>query len=161
MAVSGLLGRGNLFALEVRAEAPDEVYAGSETLLTLVLRNRRRRLPACLLRCAAAGGTGSCAVLPAGAALRLPLPVTFPSRGMQPLPEVRVSSPFPVNFFVRSIALPQVGEVTVFPAPRPAPRPGGDTGRNTPGEEWRDKGFEGDLTRIGDYRGNEPLKMIH
>ena len=161
MAVSGLLGRGNLYSLELQAETPDEVYAGIETLVTIRLRNRRRRLPACLLHLDLAGGGVGCPVLPARGELRLPLPVTFARRGPQPLGTLRVSSPFPINFFVRSFALPLAGEVTVFPAPRPAPRLAGDAAHPRPGEVWRGKGYEGELTRIGDYRGSEPLKMIH
>lgn len=161
MAVSGVLGRSNLFGLELQAEIADEVYAGIETLVTLRLRNRRRRLPACLLRLELAGGTASCPMLLPHGELRLPLPVTFPHRGVQPLGAIRVNSPFPINFFVRSIALPHAGEVTVFPAPRAVPHPGGGRSRSAPGEAWRGKGYEGELTRIGDYRGSEPLKMIH
>ncbi len=161
MAISGVLGRSNLFGLELRAEPTDEIYAGIETLVTIRLRNRRRWLTACLLRLELAGGAAVCPVLPPRGELRLPLPVTFPRRGLQPLGAIRVSSPFPINFFVRSIALPLAEAVTVFPAPRPVPRPGGGPTRTAPGEAWRGKGYEGELTRIGDYRGSEPLKMIH
>ncbi|AMV71035.1 hypothetical protein DBW_0644 [Desulfuromonas sp. DDH964] len=161
MAVSGLLGRGNLFGLDLDLETADEIYAGIETLVIVRLKNRRRHLPACLLRFEIAGGAAVCPVLLPAGELRLPLPVTFPRRGQQPLKEIRVSSPFPINFFVRSIVLPVVGTATVFPAPRAVPRLQRDGARHAAGEVWQGKGYEGELTRIGDYLGHEPLKMIH
>jgi len=161
MAISGVLGRSNLFGLELRAELSDEIYAGIETLVIIRLRNRRRWLPACLLRLAVAGGAAACPVLLPRGEVHLPLPATFPRRGIQPLGDIRVSSPFPITFFVRSIALPLATAVVVFPTPRPAPRPGGEETRSLPGEAWSGKGYEGELSRIGDYRGSEPMKMIH
>jgi len=130
-------------------------------LVIVRLKNRRRHLPACLLRLEIAGGTAVCPVLLPAGELRLPLPVTFLRRGQQQLNEIRVSSPFPINFFVRSIALPVVGTATVFPAPRAIPQLHRDGARHAVGDMWQGKGYEGELTRIGDYRGNEPLKMIH
>jgi len=161
MAVSGLLGRSNLFGLDLEVIPADEIYAGIETLVMVRLKNRRRHLPACLLRLEIAGGATVCPVLLPAGEQRLPLPVTFPRRGRQPLTEIRVSSPFPINFFVRSILLPVIGSATVFPAPRAVPRLQRDGARQVAGEIWQGKGYEGELTRIADYRGHEPLKMIH
>jgi uncharacterized protein (DUF58 family) len=161
MAVSGLLGRGNLAGLRLSLEPPEEIYDGIETLVTVVLSNRRRRLPACLLRIELGGGAVGCILLPRGASVRLPLAITFHGRGVHRLPAARVVSNFPSSFFIRSLALPLAREVTVFPAPRPVRLSGEDSGRPASGEQPRGRGFEGDLTRIGDYRGGEPLKSIH
>ena len=84
MAISGVLGRSNLFGLELRAEPTDEIYAGIETLVTVRLRNRRRWLTACLLRLDLAGGAAACPVLPPAASCachcRLPFPAAVCSR---------------------------------------------------------------------------------
>jgi uncharacterized protein (DUF58 family) len=53
-------------------------------------------------------------------------------------------------------------DVTVFPAPLPCPDllridPGGGLGLQQNGQ----RGYEGDINRISDYQGGEPLKSIH
>ncbi len=161
MAVSGLLGRNNLAGLHLDLESPDEIYDGIETLVTVVLGNRSGWLPACLLRVELGGRAASSILLPRRQRVRLPLPITFQSRGVHRLPAARVTSNFPINFFVRSLAFSLSREITVFPAPRPLHWPAGDPGRTATGERFAGKGFEGDLTRIGPYRGGEPLKSIH
>jgi uncharacterized protein (DUF58 family) len=83
-------------------------------------------------------------------------------RGHQTLPEVSVRSRFPVNFFIRSQGVTTDQVATVFPAPQPCPDlrqldPGAGQGTR---QSWQ-KGYEGDINRITDYRGGEPLKSIH
>jgi uncharacterized protein (DUF58 family) len=161
MAVSGWLGRNNLARLRLDLEPPEEIYDGVETLLTVRLRNRQRRLPACLLQVRYENGRAHCALLTGGHSVRLTLPATFHGRGVRPLQGLRVSSTFPINFFVRSLTLPANGEILVLPRPRPVALPPDGAGGAVMGEQSDGRGYDGDLARIDDYRGGEPLKLIH
>lgn len=162
MAVSGLLGRWNLARLSLRCVPPDEVYDGVPTLLGIELSNRRRRFPACLLEVSLAGERVLFPLVAPGARQRRPLPATLRGRGWQSLPPLDVRSRFPINFFVRRMTLAIDDPVLVFPAPRPCPEgaqpdPAGARGA----AQSRLRGAEGEISRIGDYRGGEPLKLIH
>ncbi|ABA89294.1 protein of unknown function DUF58 [Syntrophotalea carbinolica DSM 2380] len=161
MAVSGWLGRSNLARLGIGLQLPEEIYDGVETLATLRLQNRQRWLPACLLQLSFADAQTSCPLLMRGGKTRLSLPVVFHGRGVQVVPVVRVYSTFPINFFVRSLDFPMTAEALVFPRPRSLRWPSVATVGGLQGDQTSDRGYEGDLTRIGDYRGGEPLKMIH
>lgn len=161
MAVSGWLGRNNLAQLQLEVQLPEEIYDWVETLVTVRLHNRQRWLPACLLQLEFEDGQAGCPLLARGSWLSLPLAVTFRGRGVRRLQSIRVSSTFPINFFVRSVAVPVVREALVYPCPRPVSLPSASTLCSVQGGQSTDKGYEGDLTRINDYRGGEPLKLIH
>ncbi len=162
MAVSGLLGRWNLARLSLRCVPPAEVYDGVPTLLGIELVNRRRQLPACLLEVALGGESVLFPLVEAGTAQRKALSATLSGRGLQSLPVLDVRSRFPINFFIRRMALAVAEPVLVFPAPRPCsegavPDPAGGRGDT----QSRQRGLEGEISRIGEYRGGEPLRQIH
>ncbi len=161
MAVSGWLGRNNLARLQLAVRLSEEIYDGVETLVSVRLHNRQRWLPACLLQLTFEGSQAGCSLLARGEGVRLSLAVTFRGRGVRSLQAIRVSSSFPINFFVRSLDLPVFEEILVFPRPRPVPLPAAVRQGLFQGDLAADKGYEGDLTRICDYRGGESLKLIH
>lgn len=161
MAVSGWLGRNNLARLQLDVQLPEEIYDGVETLVSVYLHNRQRWLPACLLQLEFEGAQAGCPLLTREERVGLSLAVTFRGRGVQTLQAIRVSSTFPINFFVRSLALPVDREILVFPRPRPVPLPLAVKQCSVQGDLATDKGYEGDLTRIDDYRGGDSLKLIH
>ncbi len=159
--LSGWMGRSNLSGLQVDLRLPEEVYAGGQTRVTVQVRNRRRFLPACLLRVELAQSDVFCPLLRGGEGIRVSLAVTLPARGIHRLPPIRVCSGYPVGFFVRCLNWSVEQKVLVFPRPRPVPlRQTAGSGEDR-GTAFRDKGYEGDLARIADYRGTEPLKFIH
>lgn len=162
MAVSGMIGRYNLAGLSVEISAPAEVFAGIETLASVHLHNRKR-FPAFLVSADIAGQVVLFPLLPGRDSARRTLALTLPQRGRHPLPSLWVRSPFPVNFFVRSFSVPAPEEaaLVVYPTPTPC-RPAGDAlPRRQQGIRPQPRrGSDGDIERIGDYRG-EPLKMIH
>lgn len=162
MAVSGVLGKWNLSGIEVRYLVPDEVYAGIPTLLNVELRNRRRWLPIFLMEVIAEGHGRLFTAVDPQQSRRKSLEICLARRGRQSLPPLVLRSRFPVNFFIRSQQVPMEQEITVFPTPLPCadvqqPDPGGGHGTR---QNWQ-KGYDGDINRIGDYRGGEPLKAIH
>lgn len=162
MAVSGIYGRANLLHLELLLDVPDEIYDGVETMVTLRVRNGRRRLPAFLLKVVLQERSFSVRLLDPGSASAGAIPAVFRGRGAATIETAKVFSPFPVNFFVRCAPLPLDRSIVVFPAPRPcAPEGEGGRGRVQGEATDRGRGEEGDLRRIADYTGQEPLKRIH
>jgi uncharacterized protein (DUF58 family) len=162
MAVSGILGRWNLAGLRLRCHPPEEVFDGVPTLLGIELVNGRRRLPVCLLEIAIGETQALFPLVPPGSSQRRALTFTLSGRGWQKLPAVQVRSRFPINFFIRSLTLAVAEPVLVFPAPRPCPLPWqADAGGQRGTAPTPRKGLEGEVSRIGDYRGGEPLRLIH
>ncbi len=162
MAVSGILGRLNLAGLGIRLEIPDEVYDSVPTLLSVHLENRKRLLPAFLIEVLLPASRTVFTVVEKRGAASAALPAVFHGRGTHQVVHARVRSIFPINFFVRSFPVPVGRTITVFPTPRPC-RLAGEAGRLDAGGELPTarKGYEGEISRIADYRGGEPLKMIH
>lgn len=162
MSVSGVLGKWNLDKVEVRYSPPDEIYDGLPTLMGIELVNQRRWLPLFLMEIAVAERTIFFPLVDPRKARQKSLEITLFGRGRRQLPAVTVRSRFPVNFFVRSKGLIIDQLVTVFPAPQACTDlrqadPGGGQGTQ---QNWQ-KGYEGDINRISDYQGGEPLKSIH
>ena len=162
MSVSGVLGKWNLDRLTVRYIPPDEIYDGLPTLLGIELVNRRRWLPIFLMEVVVAERVVFFPLVDTQRGRQKSLEITLSGRGRRPLPAVSVRSRFPVNFFIRSQGLIIDQDVTVFPAPQRCPDlrqvdPGGGQGSR---QNWQ-KGYEGDINRISDYQGGEPLKSIH
>lgn len=162
MAVSGVLGWLNIKTLEVQASLPDEVYAGIDTLVTLRMTNRKRRFPSFLITGHLLAGHVGFDLLKRGEEQQQSFLHRFPERGNQSLTVAEISSPFPINFFVRSRWLALNTTATVFPMPLPGPMPAGYDGIELHGARARYvRGHEGDVANIADYTGAEPLKLIH
>lgn len=162
MAVTGVLGWLNLRGLSAQVQLPDEVYAGTTTAVSVRLENRKKLLPSFLIDVALSSGSVWFLMLQPRRPESESIFLTFSSRGRRSLPSATISSRFPVNFFIRYTRLDLPATFTVFPAPRPLglflqggkPETGEAVAAAAPG-------YEGDLTKISDYRGGEPLKLIH
>lgn len=163
MAVSGVSGWLNIRGLRAVVTFPDELYAGRKSFVTVRLENRKKYLPSFLLQLTLPdGGSAFSFMLPRSGGESVILPLSFPRRGEQVIASARVSSPFPVNFFVRSTLVPAHGRCVVFPRPLESALPGAGHGRRADnGESSRRKGYEGELQRISDYSGVESMKHIH
>ncbi len=162
MAISGVLGKWNLSRIRVSCTPPDEVYDGLPTLFSINLENHRRWLPIFLVEVALAEEVVLFPLVDPGQSRSKSLEAVLHGRGLQHMATATLRSRFPINFFIRSMRLPIDREVTVFPKPLPCsnlqlPDPGGARGSSL---SWQ-KGQEGDISRIGDYVGGEPLKLIH
>jgi uncharacterized protein (DUF58 family) len=162
MSVSGILGWLNIKGAELAVDLPEEVYAGLETLVTVRLVNRRRYFPSFLLRVELPVGSARFDLVACGSEQKSSFSCIFPARGEQRLTGGRLSSPFPINFFVRSRRLPVDCRLVVFPAPFPTQLTGDDARQGKAGTlSAAGKGYEGDVAKISDYSGAEPLKLIH
>lgn len=165
MAVSGLLGHWNLKDIQVTLEPPDEIYAAVETLMRVRVHNRHRLLPVFLLDLyfdAQTSRTGHLPLLKKGERESIGVPITFNARGKHQHQHLTISSAFPINFFVRRRVLELNQSVIAFPRPLVCRQPGAtDQAQRAGALESQMKGTDGDISRIGNYQGTEPLKMIH
>jgi uncharacterized protein (DUF58 family) len=162
MAVSGICGWLNIRGLKMRIDLPDEVYCGLETLATLRLVNAKRRFPSFLLNAKILGKSVTANLIKGGQVDASSFVLTFPERGKVTIPFGDIYSPFPINFFVRRQRMAVARQLLVFPAPRSCAMAEnlGKTGKSGDFASPR-KGYEGDVTRIADYTGSEPMKLIH
>lgn len=163
MAVTGLAGRRNLDRLSAGIFPPDEVYANEPALLRIVIRNNRRFFPAFLLRIDLAGNRTLIPwIAPAGRA-EVRLPALFPRRGEHPAPPLQISSLFPAGFILRGETVETGVQLLVFPELRPAavPTTGKEAGESSRATPLQRRGLQGEIGRISDYTGSEPLKRIH
>jgi len=143
-------------------ELPDEIYCGLPTLATVRLVNAKQRFPSFLLQVEMLGKTSSLNLLRRGEIESRSFVHTFQERGRVTIPFSEIFSPFPINFFVRRRRWSFARQLLVFPAPRVcAAAESLDKGGKSGNLTSLRKGYEGDVTRIADYTGNEPLKLIH
>lgn len=162
MTVSGILGWLNIRYLGGAIRLPEEIYDGQETYVTLQLENRKRWLPSFLLRCEVGGGSVDFYFIERRGAETGTVSMTFAGRGRKELGLVAVSSPFPINFFIRSTTLPLDAHCVVFPRPHPCGMPGAPAdARNRGAARSSGRGYEGEMETIAEYTGVEPLKLVH
>ncbi len=162
MAVSGIFGWMNIRGNELHIELPDEIYDGLDTLLTIRLVNRKSFLPSFLITVKAFGGESAFTMVMRSGSETASMLRRFHGRGRKAFGEIRIESCFPINFFVRSKKCDLEGNFTVFPAPVACSVSGGTDEKGMRGDATaRFRGSDGDLLRILDYTGKEPLKLIH
>ena len=162
MAISGFFGLRNLQRLDAVLLLPDEIYCNIPAGATLLITPRSRRLPHFLLRFHLLETSTDLPFLPSGTTCSLRLPVTLHRRGAGTINQVAVTSPFPVNFFVRSSLLTIASDYLVFPGPLPLPTDAAPGSETVQGESARQQsGGSGELEALALYSGREPLKLVH
>jgi len=163
MSVTGLTGMLNIKRLTPELLPPEELFAGVPATFRLRVRNAKRYLPAFLVRLECIGGPGvTIPLVPRSGAAEGNVTLTFPRRGWAAVDAITVSSPFPVNFFTRWWTFHLEERFVVFPHLGRGPATGDGRERQHPGSTTRlSRGLEGELERISDYSGAEPLRMIH
>ena len=162
MVVSGILGQQNLQRLEVRLRPGHELYAATNSSLDIELHNRRRRLPAFLIQLEIAEAAVLFPLLATGRKSQQRLTLRLPRRGLQPLPPIKLTSRFPINFFTRSRTIDSDQQLLVFPHPLKCTLPAGNgDSRQARQAELPLPGIDGEIRSIDDYRAGDPLKSIH
>ncbi|MEZ0322865.1 MAG: DUF58 domain-containing protein [Hydrogenothermaceae bacterium] len=162
MALSGFIGRRNIQGIEVDIEFPQEVYANTEFPLKVKIKNRKKFLPAFLLRIY----LGNVSVLFSLVEKEEEITVNFKidKRGLFKLDRINVCSVFPFSFFVRCQTYKVNVEKTVFPQPKRCDLLEKliDSISKKKGDYSIDKsGYEGDIISIKDYSSSTPMKYIH
>lgn len=162
MTTSGLVGWLNIRGIECALSFPDEIYSGSPTLITLKVTNRKRFLHSYLLRVRLFDKSPLLTSVQRRHTTTASFVLSFPRRGVHKPDFAVVSSPFPVNFFIRSMEIPLDAEVVVFPSPVPSSADRFSAPTSPGGERVRpQRGIDGDLITISDYSGAEPIRQIH
>jgi uncharacterized protein (DUF58 family) len=162
MSVSGILGWLNIRGGELFVDLPGEIYCGLETLVTVRLVNRRLHLPLFLVRVKLLGAEVDFDMVDCAGEGKRSFLCTFRERGEHVVTSGDLSSPFPINFFVRSRRAPVECRFLVFPYPIRSEIAGS---REKPGIDGDStvtaKGYEGDVAKITDYSRADPLRLIH
>jgi uncharacterized protein (DUF58 family) len=163
MSVTGLAGMYNLKGLAPELLPPVDIFAGSASTFRLRLHNEKKRLPSFLIRIECQNGLGvTLPVVPSASVTETTVQMSFPRRGVARIGTVRISSPFPVNFFTRFWAFTMDDEFIVYPRLMQGAAIGDGPERERIGSTARsDRGQDGELERIAGYSGREPLRMIH
>lgn len=162
MAVSGLLGHQNLKGVEIQWVQGQDFFAGRRRAGEIRLFNKRRSLAVFLLRIETSESSAFIQSVAPGSHSCGAVDLIFQQRGYQHLPSFKVSSCFPVNFFVRSLVLTIPEKILVFPSLRPLSLQfAGERQKHVLSLESRERGDEGDIHSIGQYVPGDPLKVIH
>ena len=162
MSISGILGNQNIRKIKLDLIPPKEIYDGIETLFTVSLHNQKRFFHSFLIEVQFHGNQANKNVLLQKEKQKIVIPATFNGRGRHTEHIFTIQSSFPVNFFKRSMTVRIHRSLIIYPRPEPCIQPlaitSSSKGYDTPSP---DKGYEGDISKIRNYQGIEPLKMIH
>jgi uncharacterized protein (DUF58 family) len=159
--VSGVLSEQDLRRLRLAAVLPEEIYAGGPTVLGARVQNAKRRLASRSITLEVAGGPVlPLPHLPAGAERVVTWEQTFPARGRQRLPGLRVTTRFPFGLFVKFGPVQLTSEVLVFPALEPVAlqRAGAAAAEGAPVPR---RGRGADLHNLREYRDGDDPRLIH
>jgi uncharacterized protein (DUF58 family) len=159
--VSGILSEQSMRRLRLSAVVPEEIYAGRPALLGARVVNGKRWLPTYSI--ALEGGRRRLYVqrLAPGEERLVTWETTFPTRGRQQLPGVRVRTRFPFGLFVKAGRRLLDDEIIVFPAVRPL-----DPARRrrlaaAGGRSLHRRGRGHDLYNLREYRAGDDPRLIH
>ena len=161
---SGVLSRHTLRCVRVELHASGEIFAGTPTLLDLVVTNRSRVMPACGVMCRLVGMPGRMlsGQVPPGSSRTVAMSTIFPRRGRRRLPAVQVEVRLPLPFFVKIVRWSQDDVVLVYPrrvhgaAARWAELARRDT---VPLPRGRDRG--GDVDQLREFHSGDDRRDIH
>ena len=108
-----------LRGLKVRREAPASAHRNDPFTVKVRVENRKRFFPSVSLRFEDASESGVAkayvATIPARAVATVQLRETLPRRGVHRLPDLVISSGFPLGLFRRRLTCPDRTEVVVYP----------------------------------------------
>jgi len=163
MGVSGFFGKGNLSKLDVSIDMPDEVFASTHFPVKITLSNRRRILPAFLIKVRIENREVLFPFVPAKGIGAKYADFYFPKRGRYGGGRLYLSSVYPFNFFTRYKALAGSYEAIVFPRLKRCVLYGAfEDAAMRGGEREKQKiGYEGEMVSVRAYATGDPSKYIH
>ncbi len=167
MAVSGVLSEQNMRHLCLERQRPRRLFAGAPASFAVRLTNRKRRLPSFALHLSEEDPSGG---PPAGHyVLKVPpagregwqYSLTFPHRGRQYLPGLRILTRFPFGLFAKVSRPIRPDPVLVYPALRRL-SPGQVPAALDPGWHERDRPGQGaSLRNLRPYRPGDDPRLLH
>jgi uncharacterized protein (DUF58 family) len=162
MLISGIFGRKNLRGIDVSLEFPEERYAEASIPTGIRLTNKRKYMPAFLIRIAINDQEVLFPIVGARSSETLYLNMIFKTRGIHTISEILVASVFPFNFFTRYHRIPKNLELIIYPKLQRCSlthllagqtRWKGDASSNVPG-------YDSDILSIRNYVSGDPFKYI-
>jgi len=155
MTISGLLSFWNLALVRVELEPPKEVFAGLPAPFRVRLNGPP--FPVFFLHLRGEGGSLRCPCF--RRRFEGILFLRFPRRGRVLLKELRVSSAYPLGFFVRTRRVPVDLDLLVYPRPLKGRWPEGRSFRSGGGGSGPEEAPE-DLWGLRPFREGEPPGRI-
>jgi uncharacterized protein (DUF58 family) len=164
VVVSGLLSEMSMRGLRLALRVPDEVFAGRPALFAVHVVNGKHRLPSYSLALSAPGHGEIVRYLPrlrAGEERLIAWETTFPSRGRERLPALRVTTRFPFGLFAKGAPVMVDAEIVVYPALRPVPADLWRRARGTIFASPHRAGRGHGLRNLREYRSGDDPRLIH
>jgi len=163
--VSGTWSRQILASVDVAVSLPNEIFAGRTAFAGVTITNRSRLFPAYGLVLRGADGTVLLreGLVGRGAGVRRSVELAFERRGWTRVGPWRLEVLLPLGFFLKSKELLPEREVLVLPRlldhePRLALNGGGG---ERSAERYSDRGREGEVTQLRDYRDGDDHRQLH
>lgn len=163
MGVSGFFGKRNLSGLDISLDFPEEIFASARLPVKITLVNRRKILPAFLIRITLDNKEVLFPFLPPQGVASRYADFFFPRRGIYGIRMIYLSSVYPFNFFTRFRAIAGTYETIVFPQIKKCEPPGLNPNRTVrAGERDLDKsGSGGEMVSVRNYTAGDPSRFIH
>lgn len=162
MLVSGIFGRQNLYGLEIELEIPEEIYARTDIPIGIRLINKRKFMPAFLIRVLIENQQSLFPFTSARSEGKRYCNFHFGDRGEHLINDIYICSVFPFNFFTRYRKIHQTFKLVVFPRPQKcATLHFHDRQARIKGDaSTLAIGYDSDIISIRDYTLGDPLKYI-
>jgi uncharacterized protein (DUF58 family) len=162
MLSSGVAGYMNIRRADVSLSFPDEIYARSPFMLNVEVKNKSR-VPVYMIDIGVKGERVFFPVIQPGETVSRHIAFTLPSRGVNEIKGIELSSNYPFNFFTRYWPVRFVGKATAFPAPLDFGRDDARALMKKDENEGEPPGHENDPDIIGvrPYAEGDPMRVIH
>ena len=163
MGISGFFGRRNLSALEISVDFPEEIFAAAPLPVKITLANRRKILPAFLIKVIIDNKELLFPFVPPGGIDLRYADFFFPSRGSYVIRLIYLSSVYPFNFFTRYKSVAGTYATVVFPQIKKCEQPcmtekfSGQAGELS----LNKSGSDGEIVSVRNYASGDPSKYIH
>lgn len=163
MIISGYLSRANFAKISIEVEVPDEIYANSEFMIKVRLINKKRFIPAFLIRTNLLGKEILFPIVQRNNSEIGYLSFEFPQRGKFSIEQTLLRSVFPFNFFVKGCEIKKEIDFIVFPQMKKCAHSSylQQDKKLTGDLNTMRHGFDSEPIFIRDYVEGDPLKYIH
>ncbi|WP_096999563.1 DUF58 domain-containing protein [Persephonella hydrogeniphila] len=163
MGISGFFGKRNLSNLDLEIDMPEEIFAGVEFPVRVVLKNKKRFLPSFLVIFHFYDKKYIVPYIDPKGSYTFHINYLYRKRGKYTTDSFGICSVFPFNFFVRCIVYQKKIPVIVYPYPRKMENlyNSSGPGRRDGHYSTQKSGSQGDIVSIRNYSPGDPVKFIH
>jgi uncharacterized protein (DUF58 family) len=162
MLVSGILGRRNLFNIDVDLQFPKEIFAGKTVPVGIRLINKSKLIPNFLIEAHFDSQRALFHYVEPKSSSNLYFDVKFEKRGRHSVDSVFISSIFPFNYFTRYRRIQKSFDLVILPEPKKCAWTDTHSRRDrSKGSDLSNTaGFDSDIISIRDYISGDPLRYI-